>query len=350
MRQQDVNQLLEQAQHAAGGQGDLASTLGGGMPEWMPPAAVIVALGALCVGAIIWLFGGKLIKPGFILVGGVIGSAIGAVYVPMITATMLGIPSAYPGMMIGLVLGMIAAVIVYRFAMASLTAGVVGSAAVLGGIITLSYFPGAIPPSDAISNGRDRGVITADGTDTDLRTQVEDQVRDWSGRLKDAAQKYKDAQLLASASKDPASAGNASAALGLSGDPDQQAADKERIEAAKRTAQAISDHVAERWQALPERSRLIIAATWMAGAMTGFLMGLILPNKAAAAVSSLTGAAMILAGGISLADRYTSLGPSLAGISAMGWLGGWMALSAVGLLFQSRKKAKPTLASEQPPK
>lgn len=343
MTQQDLNQLLE---HAAGA-GNAAPT-GVALPPWMPPAAVLVAAGALVVGIIVWLFGGKLIKPGFVLIGGVLGSAIGAVYVPMVTPTMAGIPSAYPGMLCGLVFGMIIALLVYRFAMACLTAGVVGAAAVLAGVISLSYFPGAIPPQDAITSTEGKTVINAGGTATDLRQQVEDQVRDWSGRLRDAAQKYKDAQLLAGAAGTKGTPAEGQGNAGFVRTPEEEAADAERLDAAKRTAQAISDHLAERWQSLPERSRLVIAGAWMAGAMAGFLLGLIVPNKGAAAVSALTGAAMMLAGGISALDHYAALGPFASQIGPMGWLGAWLAISAVGLYYQSRKKKKATLASELP--
>ncbi len=339
MQQDAAKQLLEQAQAAGSGPG--LGSLTDQMPAWMPPAAIMVAIGAVVVGLIVWLFGGKLIKPAFVLIGGVIGSALGAVYTPMLTPTIAGIPAAYPGMAAGLIVGMLAAGLVYRFAMASLAAGVGGSAAVLACVVTLSYFPGAIPPTDAVTQKDGRAVITADGTDTDLRQQVESQVRDWSGRLKDAAQKYKDASVLAQAGAPPAP-GATPAGL--------DDADKERIEAAKRTAQAISDHIAERWQALPARTRLIIAGSWMAGAMGGFLLGLLLPSKAAAAVSSLAGAAMLLAGATSLADHYTTLGPQISGVSAMGWLGAWMALSAIGLFFQSRGKKRPAPAAEAPPR
>ncbi|MCG3121992.1 MAG: hypothetical protein GIKADHBN_00365 [Phycisphaerales bacterium] len=345
--QQDVSQLLEQARQAgletsgldaAALQQQAAGGLLDQLPAWMPPAAVIVAIGAVLVGVILWLIGGRIIKPGFVLVGGIIGSAFGAVYLPALTPTVAGIPAAYPGMMGGLMLGMIAAVIVYRFAMASLAAGIVGSAAVLTSIVGLSYMPGALPSADAVEQQGDRTVITADGTDVTIRQQVEEQVRDWSGRLKDAAQKYKDAQTLAGgASKDDPDAGDA----------EQQAADQERIDAAKRTAQAVSDHIAGRWQMLPQRSRLIIAGAWMAGAIAGFMLGLLLPTKAAATVSALTGSAMLIAGSVNLADHYTSAGPWIAGVSALGWLGSWLVLSACGLMFQSRKKAKATLASEQ---
>ncbi len=328
MQQDLTHQLLDQAQSAANG----------GMPDWLPPAGIMVAVGSVLVGVIVWLFGGKLIKPGFVLVGGVVGAACGAVYVPSMTATIAGMPAAYPGMAIGLLLGMIAAVIVYRFAMATLSAGVLGLGAVLAGIVALSYVPGAIPPPTAITQADGKTVITADGSASQIKDQVEQQVRDWSGRLKDAAQKYKDAQTLTGA-------GTAAAGSPAPGSAEQDAADKERIEAAKRTAQAISEHVAERWQALPQRSRLVIAGSWMAGAMAGFLLGLLLPNKAAAAVSALTGGAMVIAGSASLADRYTSLGPWLAGVGAMGWLGAWMVVSAIGLLHQSKRKKSPPPAT-----
>jgi hypothetical protein len=48
---------------------------------------------------IVWLFGGKLLKPAFILIGGVIGSAHRARSTPRcLVQTIGGLPAAYPGM------------------------------------------------------------------------------------------------------------------------------------------------------------------------------------------------------------------------------------------------------------
>lgn len=348
------DQLLDQARQAIGDGGlapmPVAGALNTPLPDWIPPAAILVALAAVVVGGIVWLFGGKLLKPAFILIGGVIGSAIGAVYTPSLIQTIGGLPAAYPGMAVGLIIGMILSVVLFRFAMATMTAGILGAAGILTAVIALAYVPGALPAADSVEASADRTAITADGTDATLRQQVEDQVKDWSGRLQDAARQYRDAQLLAGAGKTSADhSTDAKAALGIGPDGDQNAADAERIEAAKRTAQAISDHVAGRWQALPERSRLIVAASWMAGAMVGFLLGLLLPKKAAATISALAGAAMLLFGAVSLIDRYTVFGDKLAGISALGWLGGWMVLAALGLLFQSRKSSSPPPAPRAAP-
>ncbi|HLO41702.1 MAG TPA: hypothetical protein VK176_11820 [Phycisphaerales bacterium] len=349
------DQLLEQARRSMDGAGGLpvmpvAGTLSTPLPEWIPPAAVLVALAAVLVGGIVWLFGGKLLKPAFILIGGVLGAAVGAVYTPGVTQTIGGLPAAYPGMAVGLVVGMILAVVLFRFAMATLSAGIIGSACILAAIISLAYVPGALPSPDGVETKDGRATITADGTDMSLRQDVESQVKDWSGRLQDAAKQYRDAQLLAGAGKTSADhATDAKAALGIGEEGDLAKADQERIEAAKRTAQAISDHVAGRWQSLPERSRLIIAASWMAGAMVGFLLGLLLPKKAAATVSALAGAAMLLFGAITLIDSYTVFGQKLAGVSAVGWLGAWLVLAAIGLLFQSRKASSPAPAPRAAP-
>jgi F0F1-type ATP synthase assembly protein I len=348
------DQLLDQARQAIGDGGlapmPVAGALNTPLPDWIPPAAVLVALAAVVVGGVVWLFGGKLLKPAFILIGGVIGSAIGAVYTPSLIQTIGGLPAAYPGMAVGLIIGMILSVVLFRFAMATMTAGIIGAAGILTAVIALAYVPGALPATDSVEASADRTTISADGTDATLRQQVEDQVKDWSGRLQDAARQYRDAQLLAGAGKTSEDhATDAKAALGIGPEGDQNAADAERIEAAKRTAQAISHHVAGRWQALPERSRLIVAASWMAGAMVGFLLGLLLPKKAAATVSALAGAAMLLFGAVSLIDRYTVFGEKLAGISALGWLGAWMVLAALGLLFQSRKSSSPAPAPRAAP-
>lgn len=341
-----MKQALEQLRSQAGPGGGLGSLSGVGgladqMPSWMPPAAAIVALTAVIVGAVVWLFGAKLIKPAFVLIGGVIGSAAGAVFMPSVTSTIMGIPAAYPGMGIGLMVGMILAVLVYRFAIASLAAGVLGAAAILSAIVGLGYVPGAIPVDEGLVEQDGRIVIRADGTEGTLRDQVETQVRDWSGRLKDAAQKYKDAKLLTSAG-----APDAPQVIAADGSTPEDP-DKERIEAAKRTARAISDHIAERWQALPTGSRFTLAGAWMAGAMMGFLLGLVMPKKAAAAISSLSGAAMLLAGGVSLAERYAGAGPQLAGVSALGWLGVWLVVSAIGLFVQSRNTRPKQAAAPQ---
>lgn len=313
----------------------------------------MVACAAVVSGVVAWLFGGRLIKAAFLVIGGVVGAALGAVYFPVFTDSLGGIPAAYVGMGLGFIVGVIAAALLFRFAMAILAAGVIGTAAVLVAIVTLSHVPGAIPPTESIGVVDGRAVIIADGSGQTARRLVREQFDSWTGAAKAAASRSVMGTPPSSSPITGAVPGDrphlsldGSGSHGEPGDAVGAAA-----EAAEEAARAIYDLIARRWQALPDRSRWIVAGSWMAGAMAGFALGIILPRKAAAAVSSLAGAGMILAGGVWLADRYTGLGAWLAGVGALGYLGAWMVLSAVGLIFQSRSRlgAAPAGSASQRP-
>jgi hypothetical protein len=320
--------------------------------DWIPSAILLVALFGLVSGVVLLFHGGRLLRPGFVMIGGVLGSAVGAVYLPAINPQIGGIPSAYIGLAAGLLFGSLAAVIMYRFAMAVCAAVVVGIGAVLTTLVALSHMPGAIPPAGTELRLNDLG-LSRDSAEPSallqskqaqdvIRSQVESKVRQWSDRIKDAAKTYEKS----TAGKDPVGRASNDPPLDVlrSSDPSHTG----ESGAVERAAKTITDHLATRWQALPERSRLILAAAWMAGAFVGFLLGLVLPRKAAAAVTSLVGAAILLVSLTRVSEALITDPHRLLNMGATGWLGAWLALSALGLFIQARSRSSLRHSSPRP--
>ena len=67
----------------------------------LPWVAHGVVAASLAAGVIMWLSGGKLLKPLFAFLGGVAGGAVGFVALPTATAAVFNVPSPYVGFEIG---------------------------------------------------------------------------------------------------------------------------------------------------------------------------------------------------------------------------------------------------------
>lgn len=282
-------------------------------------SGVTIAACAVLLGILLWSVGGRLIKPAFLGAGAIFGAALGMTYLPGVLPPM-ALPGPWIGVGAGAVLGLLVALLVYRFAMGITGAAVFGVGALLGAILWLSATPGGIP---------------ARAPSADAAHEQSESVQEIGDRLRDAAQRFKDAAAMSrAATNDPNSA------------PADEQARREGLDAGKRTADEIQQQLIARWNALPERSRLIITVAWMAGALVGFLFGVTVPGRAAALITSLAGSAMWLSAAAWLAQYAGISGESLMRPGALGWLAIWAVATVIGMSVQSRRRqvARPAPA------
>src|SRR5512140_1812676 len=97
----------------------------------LPWVAHAVVGAGLAAGIVMWLCGGRLLKPVFALLGGLMGGSIGFVLMASVTESIAGIPSPYLGLGVGAVLGLIAGIALFRFAVAISTGLAFGIAGLL---------------------------------------------------------------------------------------------------------------------------------------------------------------------------------------------------------------------------
>lgn len=122
---------------------------------------------------------------------------------------------------------------------------------------------------------------------------------------------------------------------------------------------ALRGEIGSRWEQTPAGERLWVLVAAVIGAGGGLIIGLVVPNWAAATVTAFLGAAIFLPGVVWLANSMELPGRAFLNLSAMGWTVVWAAVAMVGLAIQTqglipvseepkpkKKKAKKAKKSE----
>jgi hypothetical protein len=115
-------------------------------------------------------------------------------------------------------------------------------------------------------------------------------------------------------------------------------ADVDRDAMLARTPAAIRPLVAwshDQWASEEPQVRTLVGSAALAGIFVGFVLGLWLADAAAAALTSLTGALLVLLGGFPSLAALAGRPPG--SVSPAAWLMLWIALAAGGWLVQSRR-------------
>src|SRR5712671_4624976 len=151
----------------------------------LPPAIHILAALGLASGIVFWVLGRKLLRPAFAFLGGVVGGFAGFFLFPTFApADVFGAPSPYVGLAAGGALGLVAGVVLYRFAVAIVMAGALAMAGVLVSGTALHFTPVQDAPTQN-AEGPAKAAEQAKGTESDKPAQVlADQV---TGFLKEGA-------------------------------------------------------------------------------------------------------------------------------------------------------------------
>jgi len=288
----------------------------------LPLGAHVIPVVILICGLLFWLAGGRFLKQLFILLGIASGAGLGAVFGPHVLPDQVGsIPGSYVAMGLGGVLGLIAALLAFRFSMALCGAVVLAAAGSLGVGVYLSRQPEALPVPLAESSIDKLKPGAAELTQT----------------YKDAVSEFEKGREQAV----PAPEGEASPSTLLEG----PAAD-----ATRQFADEVWGETEYLWSATPERSRLLLFLGAAAGAIAGAAAGMSMPKRAAAVITAVLGAGLVLIAGGWLARAFDVPGKELlTERGPIGVLGVWGALALFGAIVQLRASAaKPKAAAPKP--
>tara|TARA_R110002072_G_scaffold150953_2_gene299772 strand:+ start:6747 stop:7634 length:888 start_codon:yes stop_codon:yes gene_type:complete len=272
---------------------------------------------ALMAGLLLWLVGARVIKPVFFLFGLAIGAFVGTTILPL-----TGLPTFHPGgftltpgitgLLAGGLIGSLVSLAMFRLVIAITSSMAFAAAGVVGALIFLSANP---PQSDGLSETEaalvESGEDTAD-TLAGIKTSLNDTIN------REAAEEAFDRL-----DED----GNI-----LNDDAKQQIKDaatrsKEFIEHMYNTIQA---DLAER----PDREKLIILSAGFAGFAFGLLVGVMMPKRTTALVTSLSGSAVCIGATSALLTARTGQRPDFLDQSAIIWAIVWVILTALGLMVQ----------------
>jgi hypothetical protein len=267
----------------------------------LPWAAHALAIAGLTAGLILWAMGRRVLRPIFCVLGAITGAGLGFVAIPSTGWTHIGsIPSPFVGLFAGGTAGAVVGFVLYRFAVAISFAVVASLAGVLISAASLQLSP---------------------------------QAQDAAGA---AVESYR--QRLAEHDKEHVAA-TAPRESPVAESPERRLA-RDAAERAQTFLQALGSELQSRWTALPARSRFIVLLSGVAGLGIGFLTGLVMPARSAAAVTAAFGSAVWIPSGVWLSSVLDLPGRGLLDLGPTVWLAAWVVVAAIGFVVQMTGTAR----------
>lgn len=261
----------------------------------LPVGTHLAIGGGLVAGLMLWVFGRKVMKPAFAVVGMVVGGLIGLLLTPAAGIPAIGpAEPPYVGLAIGAALGLGVAAVLFRFLMAAAAGIVLAVAGVLAAGVWIDSRPaegGGPAPSAAI--------------------------------VEHLAQPSEPEQERPAENPDPAP-----------GEATLEQAAQTLVERTRAFVQAASARAREAWAATSGRDRAILIGGGVVGAIAGVLAGLALPKRAAAIVSAPLGASIWLPSAAWLAHAIATPGIEHLPRTPLRWLVVWLVVSGVGIALQ----------------
>lgn len=269
----------------------------------LPLSAHGVVLVALLGGIVLWLFGSRSIRMGFTLIGVVGGAVLGA-FVPAAFGLAL---DPMLGAAVGAIAGLILGLTLFRVVTA-LSMGLV--MAIIAPLVASVVMQFTGPPAVATRDFDDETTHSERFYPEDM-PDVEDFDRTLDGAERLSPFLNEDAQ-------------NSIATL------------RTGSEKLRDFFRRLGEQIKPIWDDLPQAQRVTLVAASLLGLLVGALIGALLPKKAAALITALAGAALILPTSIWL------LSAAGAGIERtlpekpLAWLAIWAALAVIGTIIQWR--------------
>ncbi|MCA9310762.1 MAG: hypothetical protein KDA21_06120 [Phycisphaerales bacterium] len=296
----------------------LAQAAGGSDPaavatiNSLPFPAHIGAILALAGGLLLWAFGRGMLRIFFVVVGTGAGATFGAFLPP---ALGLNIEPVYT-VAAGAIIGFITSFIAFRFAIAATLATTLAIVAPIVAATVMSVH-GPPPTTDAAEEGP---------TPTEAYL---DEMRERADAFQDDLELLRDGHDLIMGAGDDA---EAAAPTALDDTVEMLQRGAERIRAF--LSRVWEEHGKAWWAAQPGAARFALVASVVGGALAGFALGLAVPRKGAAVVTSFGGAAIWMPAAVwLLCATPIPLEGALPAIPAA-WLIAWVVISVVGTWIQ----------------
>lgn len=280
---------------------------------WGASAVAVVALGA---GLLLWLRGRGVVRPAFAIGFAAIFGAIGFYGPPAVGLDI----DPHLGLGVGLVLGALLGLAMFRFAMAVMLGATLGLAAPLIAGAALRLEPTWLQlREEAPTETTEQRFIPGEGGTDNFITWSENILRDLGVPLPESREPAdRDAR-----SPEPREEGEAGERLVAEG--------AERV---RNFLRALGEEARIEWNALSVSDRWILTGSAMLGVLVGFLSGLARPKHVAALVTGFAGAAMWLPAAAFLFKAHDLPGAGFLPASPLAWLVVWVAIAIVGALLQ----------------
>ncbi|MBL0926136.1 MAG: hypothetical protein IBJ11_00600 [Phycisphaerales bacterium] len=288
-----------------------------------PAAGLAFVIGALVLGVVLWLFGRRSLRFAFAGLGVAAGGAL-ASSIPS------GLGPAVPWWAVlaaGCLLGLFLGLALFRVTVAAVLGVTLAAVA-----LPLAYISVALlPPPDEASNAAAAAKLTsvhAAGTRT---AEALERFRTLRGVL-DATRPAPttEARIAIDWPED------APAETPVAGDGRSPTVAQSLANAVQATGTRLVGSAAPLWDQLPPRDRLLVLAATALGFLSGVLTGMCAPRGSATLVTASLGAAVWLPAAAYLYTRAPARPFDLPAEPGV-WIGGWLALTAIGAAFQSAR-------------
>jgi len=311
--------------------------------EALPGEAHITMAVALVAGLVLWLYGARLLRPMFVVLGLALGGLIGLVVPPSIGITAVG---GVAGWLIGLgagsVIGLVVALVLLKIAITFSAGLALAVAGFLGGLVYLQYAD--LPPIEGEPAGEEVAAAEPEEGRAD-RTYVNPLT----------GERVPFRGLLPQSVPSPADDAEQGGGGDSPGEAPETEADgrtpSERVLLVAARVRAVlseaADFAGEQWSRLNARERLLLLGSTTSAFAVGLLLGLALPKRSSALVTALFGSAVWLSSAVWLIQGIGPLSrvrPLVEERSPTTWAIVWGVIALIGLAAQVgglAKRGKP---------
>ena len=283
--------------------------------QTLPEGGSVPLFFLLAGGMMLWLFGAKIIKPVFLIFGIGIGGFVGTTILPL-----TGLPPfdlggftltpGITGLLAGAIIGGLVMLAMFRLVITLTAAVAFAAAGLLGAMVFLHFNP---TQSDVLSE-TESAIVENGNSATEALNATTDAI------ARDAAERSVD--LLNSGSDDPLISDETKSDI---------------LDAAERSRAFVTqvfETIQEDLDKRPARDKMIAFSSMFAGLALGLLVGVVMPNRAAALVTSLTGSAAWIGAGTALLTARSGELPGFLDQSAVVWAVIWIFIAILGLFVQ----------------
>lgn len=294
--------------------------------QTLPEGGMVPLAIGLVAGLALWLAGVKIVRGVFLAIGAAVGGFSGAVLIPLtgLPALELGpvtLNPGFTGLIAGGIIGSLVAMGMLRVVITFTAAGAFAVAGAMAALVFLHVNPTpttddpALIPEALALNEESPPIIDFD----------EEARRMAAERLTDEAESFAE------------SVPDGTAASELLDELNTEE-NRERIRNAAERSRAfvtgVYDKVMADYESRPARSKLILASATMAGLGLGLLLGVVMPKRSSALVTSLFGSALWLAAGTALIRANADPTPELLNQPPLAWALLWGTVTIIGMAIQ----------------
>lgn len=307
------------------------------LAQTLPEGGMVPLVIALIAGFGLWLAGVKLVRTVFLALGVALGGFVGAVLIPLtgLPAFHLGavtINPGFTGLFVGGIIGALIAMGLLRVVITLTAACAFAVVGAMGALVFLHLSPTQNPQYTENPAHVDEAPPAFDATDGLTRRAAE--------TATDALNRFNETL--------PEDSGASNLLDDLNTEEN-----RERLRDAAERSREFLGNVAEAvrsdFERRPDRDKLVILSATLAGLGLGLLLGVAMPNRSSALVTSLCGSALWLGAGAALIRANAQTPPAFLDQPPLTWAVVWGVVAVIGMTLQFGliRRARRTTRDDQ---